>query len=91
MVNNYTTSFTCIWHCTCSCVLSAPGPQACTANAIKGVYSNYSLLDASGNTDGCETEGEPVCFTEEIRSVEEWSSGGSIVALALHSTAGRKH
>ena len=55
------------------------------------MYSNYSLLDASGNTDDCETEGEPVSCTEEIRSVEEGSSGGSTVALALHLTAGREH
>ena len=54
-------------------------------------YSNYSLLDAFGNTDVCETEGEPVCCTEEIRTVEEVSSGGSIVALALQLTTGREH
>ena len=35
VVNNYTTSFACIQHCTYSWVLSAPEPQACTANAIK--------------------------------------------------------
>ena len=55
------------------------------------MYSNYSLLDASSNTDGDEREGEPVSCTEEMRSVEEGSSGGFIVALALHLTAGRGH
>ena len=55
------------------------------------VYIYYSLLDASGNTNGGETEGEPVCCTEEISSVEEGNSRGLIVALALHSTAGREH
>ena len=54
-------------------------------------YSNYSLLDASGNTDGCETEGEPVNCTEGLSTVEEWRSGDCIVALALYLTAGREH
>ena len=54
-------------------------------------YSNYSLLDAFGNTDVGETEGEPVCCTEGVSTVEDWRSGDFIVALALYLTAGREH
>ena len=43
------------------------------------ICSNYSSL---GISDGCETEGEPVCSTEEESSLEEEeSSGDSNVAL----------
>ena len=51
------------------------------------VCSNYSLLGISG---GSETEGDPVCSTEELTLLEEEeSSGDSNVALGPHSTTGR--
>ena len=60
---------------------------------IKGVYSNYSLPDALGDSDGNETRDEPACSTEEEGTMEEEdeeeSPGGSDVALGQHSTAGR--
>ena len=56
---------------------------------INGVYSNYSLPDVLGNSDGNETRDEPVCSTEEDSTMEEGGSGGSNVALGQHSTAGR--
>ena len=56
---------------------------------IKGVYSNYSLPDALGDSDGNETRDEPACSTEEEGIMEEGSSGGSNVALGQHSTVGR--
>ena len=55
----------------------------------KGVYSNYSLPDALGDSDGNETRDEPACSTEESTMEEEGSSGGFNVALEQHSTAGR--
>ena len=56
---------------------------------IKGVYSNYSSPDALGDSDSNETRDEPACSTEEESTMEEGGSGGSIVALGQHSTAGR--
>ena len=48
------------------------------------VCSNYSSL---GISDGCETEGEPVCSTEEESLLEEEESfGHSNIALRQHST-----
>ena len=49
--------------------------------------SNYSLL---GISDGGETEGDPVCSTEEESLLEEEdSSRDSDVALGQHSATGR--
>ena len=72
-------------------VLLLPDLKLAQLMPLRSECSNYSLLDTSGNTDDCETEGEPVSCTGEICSVEEWSSEDFIVALALHSTAGRYH
>ena len=56
----------------------------------KGVYSNYSLPDAFGDSDGNKTRDEPACSTEEQGIMEEeGGSGGSDVTLEQHSTAGR--
>ena len=56
-------------------------------------YSNYSSPDALGDSDGNETRDKPACSTcfieEEGTMEEERGSGGSIVALGQHSTAGR--
>ena len=43
-------------------------------------YSNYSLPDALGDSDGNETRDKPACSTEEE---------GTMEALEQHSTAGR--
>ena len=51
-------------------------------------YSNYSLPDVLGDSDGNETRDKPACSTEES-TMEEGSSGGFNVALGQHSTAGR--
>ena len=52
--------------------------------------SNYSLPNALDISNGDETKGEPVCFTEEESLLEEEeSSGDANVALGQHSTTGR--
>ena len=74
-------------HCKCPKVLSDHEPVQ--AMPLKEC-SNYSLPNALDISDGCETEGEPVCSAgEESPLEEEESSGNSDVALGPHSTTGR--
>ena len=74
-------------HCKCPKVLSDHEPVQ--SMPLKEC-SNYSLPNALDIFNGDETEGEPVCSTEEESSLEEEeSSEDSNVALGQQSTTGR--
>ena len=74
-------------HCKCPEVLSDLEPVQ-SMPLMK--CSDYSLPNALDISNGDETEGEPVCSTEEESSLEEEESfEDSDVALGLHSTTGR--
>ena len=78
-----------IWHDSLKCpeVLSDNEPvQSMTLKEC----SDYSLPNAFDISNGGETEGEPVCSTEEESLLEEEeSSGDFVVALGPQSTTGR--
>ena len=78
------------WHTACLTALAfRPRAHKCHIPSKECRYSNYSLPDVLGDSDGNETRDKPACFTEEEGIMEEGSSGGSNVALGQHSTAGR--